>query len=186
MTSRSPSATNLSRTAGCRPRIVRVNTSTCSPDTRPASNDSPNSGTAAAVSARRNNRPPLRSEVFAGFGQRLLRERRHRRQRLRERHLATFEPRLQPRTSAITSLERTPIGTAGIDRRHPPNQGLHLRRPHLPTLAEGCYTVGDNASLCARRRREPVCSMPGCRHRRRPLRRSETACASFSTCNARH
>ncbi len=46
-------------------RITRPSTSRCPPDTRPSFNDTPNSGTAAAVSARCNNRPPSRTDVFA-------------------------------------------------------------------------------------------------------------------------
>ena len=104
-------------------RNVRVSTSRCSPDTRPSSNDTPNAGTAAAVSARCNNRPPSRTDVFAAsasdfsgnddtFANAWAN--------------ATSRPSshdFNTRKSAITSLQRTPISTAGIHRRHPPNQG---------------------------------------------------------------
>ncbi len=77
----------------------------------------------------------------SGVSQGFLGERRHRRQLSGNSHLAGLDPRLQPPQLTNRGLEHDPIGTAGIDRRHPLDQLMHRNQLHQPSMTRGCNTV---------------------------------------------
>ena len=109
-TNRSPSASiswsaDRGRDAAQRPG-QHIDDAHPTPDRHPTT--SPTPGTAAAVSARCNNRSPSRSEVLRGFGQRLLRERRQPSEQPGERDLTTLDPRLQPAQISHTQPSTQP------------------------------------------------------------------------------
>ncbi len=83
----------------------------------------------------------LTDTAAGGVGQGFLGERRHRRQPSSDGDFAAFDPRLQPPQLTNRSLQHDPIGTPGINHRHPPDQLVHLSQLHPPTMTKGCDTV---------------------------------------------
>ena len=126
---------------GCSWRRVRVNTSTCSPDTRPASSDTPIAGICSVVSARRNSSSPRRKLVRADSANDFSGNDDNPAINLAN---ATWRPSTHDcnrRKSPDRSLDHTDIRTTSIDRRHPPDKALNVRQLHPPLYPKGCDTV---------------------------------------------